>query len=174
MVKPAHRPMDEWRLEQKDILLPLRFAEYADGSLGPWQYRFVKRCDVADWGSRVKKNGSFFATQILYKDIFSLLWYLERRALYDAKCLECLYPREWTDPMYEQHAGFSATRMPAFDQALANYTTRVSRGDLYDSDVEPCGEFEADPMSMGLQEKIDRWVLLEPDSTDGGEPDAVW
>ncbi|KAI0844225.1 hypothetical protein F5Y00DRAFT_249178 [Daldinia vernicosa] len=65
-------------------------------------------------------------------DIFSLLWRLERRALYDPRCLECLYHREWTfiDPKDQAMTTYEPI---GFATACAAYKKRTRNGDLHDS-----------------------------------------
>lgn len=77
-------------------------------------------------------RGLNWAVQILYKDIFSLVWYMDRRILSDTASLDCLFPREWTDPGAERHDA-QATSLPVFEDALRSYHKRTSNGDLYDS-----------------------------------------
>lgn len=70
--------------------------------------------------------------QVLFKDIFTLLWYIDRGVLYDPACLDCLYPREWIVPGYEKHSQ-NVLGLPKFEAAMIQYHKRTSNGDLYDS-----------------------------------------
>lgn len=47
IVKSRRRPRDEWALDDLTILMPIRFAKYSEGKLGPWTYRFVQRRELA-------------------------------------------------------------------------------------------------------------------------------
>ncbi|KAI1775969.1 hypothetical protein F4818DRAFT_441244 [Hypoxylon cercidicola] len=76
--------------------------------------------------------GKDTAVQVLFKDIFTLLWYIDRGALYDSACLNCLYPREWVVPGYERH-NRNVLGLPKFEAAMIQYHKRTSNGDLDDS-----------------------------------------
>ncbi|KAI2617860.1 hypothetical protein GGR54DRAFT_640944 [Hypoxylon sp. NC1633] len=118
IVKPNTRPTDEGLLQDKTMKMPLRYAEYSSGNLGPWKLK--------------QDIGGNIAVQVLFRDIFTILWYLDRRVLYDPLCLDCLYPREWTD-LWLEMSGHKSVALPDFQDAVKVYTRRTANGDLDDS-----------------------------------------
>ncbi|KAI1104998.1 hypothetical protein F4804DRAFT_331822 [Jackrogersella minutella] len=114
-------------------MIPIRFAKYWRGRLGPWQYTFAERKNIIKKSRKLKnKHGHNFAVQVLFIDIFVLFFYVERRGLYDPSCLESLYDREWTDTLDEKHDG-DAENLPNFTEALRRYNKRTQNEDLDDS-----------------------------------------
>ncbi|KAI0376060.1 hypothetical protein F5Y04DRAFT_286295 [Hypomontagnella monticulosa] len=139
IIKPKSRPPDEGCLGDQALIMPFRYANYSHGQLGPWQYEFTERGNLAK--------------------------YLERRFIYDPASLECLYPREWTDPIAERHDA-NAASLPRFEDALINYHKRTSNGDLDDSFIDELYGMSIDHGSvtdMELVEGVDR--LWESDDT---------
>lgn len=50
IVKSRRRPQDEWALNDIKISMPIRFAKYSEGKLGPWKYRFEERRQLVEKG----------------------------------------------------------------------------------------------------------------------------
>ncbi|XXG95341.1 hypothetical protein Hte_001602 [Hypoxylon texense] len=50
IVKSRRRPPDEWALNDVKIIMPIRFAKYSKGKLGPWKYRFEERRQLVEKG----------------------------------------------------------------------------------------------------------------------------
>ncbi|KAI8958826.1 hypothetical protein F5Y11DRAFT_27153 [Daldinia sp. FL1419] len=153
IVLPLAATADMRILHDSIMIMPLRYAEYSEGKLGRWKYVFVERRRLyaqSIWVKRVL--GRRYAVQVLFSDIVSLLWFLERRALYDPACLECLYPREWTD-IYREY-GNGLPQMPAYLTAVEMYMERTWN-------KNPCDNYEYDLTSdyKGTPTSVDTQVI---------------
>ncbi|KAI0888514.1 uncharacterized protein GGS22DRAFT_156073 [Annulohypoxylon maeteangense] len=128
IVKSRQRPLDEELLNNSRIIMPIRFALYLRGILWPWQYDFVERRELVSRAEELKQQyGQSLVVQALFEDIFSILFALERRVLYDPACLELLHHREWTSPYQERHVKRQG-KLYMFEKALRRYNKRIQTG----------------------------------------------
>lgn len=105
-------------------------------------------------------------------DIFSLLWHLDRRVLYDPACLECLYPREWTYISSET----TIFRPTSFETACAAYKKRTLNGYLDDSFAYTSpGVDDVKISNPDCEMKINRFLNgLDMASVDPEEVNGTW
>ncbi|KAI1452989.1 hypothetical protein F4805DRAFT_462193 [Annulohypoxylon moriforme] len=162
IVKSRQRPPDENLLKSSRIQMPLRFAAYSKGIPGRWQYDFTERWGLATRADELKQQyGQSLVVQVLFKDIFSVLFAVERRVLYDPVCLELLDDREWTSPYFEPTG-----KLNLFEKALRKYNKRIQTGG-FNSGLERA-------LSKGAEPRDWNGVLGNDDNEDvyddDGEP----
>lgn len=93
--------------------------------LRSWHYEFVERWKIPSRAVELKQqHEKGLVIQVLFKDIFSVLFSLDRRFLYDPACLELLDWREWTSPWHEQHNN-GARKLYMFEKAIRKYNWRI-------------------------------------------------
>ncbi|KAI5856671.1 hypothetical protein GGS23DRAFT_601082 [Durotheca rogersii] len=122
---PIVRPLDEWQLNDPNIIVPVRFAVAGLGDVILWQYGIVERKNVTALGRHLQGLYGYNVVQVLFIDIFTILWYFDRDSLYSAGPLAALLPREWTDFRHENHDAH-APRLPNLETALAQYRERTA------------------------------------------------